>query len=408
MGAVWIYPRATLLSSFLFINQNAGILAKPSMIYNAYAIGSLKRIQTNGGSIPRTTNLVNLARFSVNTYKKIFLYILLIHISMSYKTDKAGNRLEYGKGKTKLIFPNVAVRNRYFQRIRGKSDRASDKKYAGKKKKSSRILNQRVRNAMSGMGTRIFRQIISDRVLSPINEKTHATVNFSTVNIVEQALEALQYYDPSTPATLLTADGSAGTFSRKFMFTSAVAGVTFKNNYQTDCNISAYIVKPKVDTSITPLTAYTNGMADIGDPGNTQLMTYPTDSIQFNYLWKIVKSKTMMLRAGQTMKLNYNIGEFIYNPSITDNHALTYQRKIGGCALFISVWGTLGHDIVSDQQGLLKSGVDFEYTTKYKIIYDSGVELKEIVISNLLPIFSTGNPVQTSKPIADNISYQVV
>lgn len=294
-------------------------------------------------------------------------------------------------------------------------------RYAGKKarvgarkslkaKTSIRKLSKQVQNLSKEMKSQrselIYHLRSTGRALSSVNQCTHYTPNANSINNYEAVLAQLRFFDSATPGTLVQADGSSGTYNRDYHFKSVYAAVTAYNNYQVPAKVTIYAVCSKDDTSIASITAYTNGLADVGNPSSTSPMVHLTDSPQFNELWKICSTKTKVLMPGQSLTSSYSVKDVFYNPSVTDSQTNTYQRKYKTFEFIVRVEGVYGHDTTNNEQGQLAAGVDVIYHAKYVVHYDAGGDLKYIYISDSASTFTNGGLV-SSKPVADNIGYSV-
>lgn len=232
----------------------------------------------------------------------------------------------------------------------------------------------------------------------------------NNVSNIEAVLAQLRYYDIATPDTLVQADGTTGTYRKDFNFNKSFHKIVIRNNYQVPCRVRAVIYKVKEDTSLTPPSCIINGLADVGNPSITSPLIYATDSEQLNEIWKSDESWSGILQPGSRKVITYSNKKFTYDPSITDNHALTYQRSFDGCYFSIRVEGVIGHDAVEDEEGTLQSGVDVQVDSSWEVLYPAGVNLKYIVVNDTSDSFTTGGAtggVVSQKPVADNLSYLI-
>ncbi len=215
-------------------------------------------------------------------------------------------------------------------------------------------------------------------------EKKVSSLNYVLINdiaLLELALANLRYYDPATPGTLTTAAAGTGTYARQFWIDSVHGSFRVRNNAITAAHCTLYIVVPRKDTSLSPTTTYTQGItdADAGqDYSATSALAYPTDSAEFNDLWRIVSSKTRYLRGGQSMNISYSKGGFKYDPATTDSHNLSYQAKYGAAAVLIRLTGDITHDSTAHSEiGTGNCLLDTMLDTTYKIRYDAGTKLND-------------------------------
>ncbi len=263
------------------------------------------------------------------------------------------------------------------------------------------------RLAEADMGTHIYRKRTTGRVLASESVVGNTDFSISTVTILEDALAGLKYYDPAAPGTLVTAAAATGTFQKDFYFPRIYAKLSARNNYQVPCNVKLYMCMPKRDTSISPKTAFTNGLTDVGGVSETSPLVYVTDSVEFQDLWKIVSTQSALLQPGDSLSISNSIKPFQYDPALVDNHNMTYQKKFGSMVVFVRIEGVLGHDSsVTTEQGTLQAGVDISTYLVAECRYPAGADIKQIVIADSADTF-TNSGVASSKPLADNQSYSL-
>lgn len=258
-------------------------------------------------------------------------------------------------------------------------------------------------------GERVYRQRRVDRLLT-LSENTLKAITKAgnSITITENALSNLTYYDPTTPTTLVTASGAVGTYSKTFNIKDVYTKIIIRNNYQVPAMVRVYGCIPKEDTSISPSTAYTSGLADMNNPNAENPLMHVTDSNIFNNLWRIDKSMKKLLNSGRQFTMKKYLGDYTYDPSLVDDHALTYQSKYKGYAWFVQVCGAIGHDgdALNDEQGILDCGIDMYVDTVVHVCYDAGKKMKTYVIDDDSATFTT-NGVVSNMPISNNQAYRI-
>lgn len=258
----------------------------------------------------------------------------------------------------------------------------------------------------SDQGVLTYRWRQTYRCLASVNSSSHTNVPVSLNGVLETILAQLRYYNPSVPGTLTQADGASGTFMKDFTFDKIYTSLICRNNYQVPAKVRVYLCKVKDDTSIEPTSAFSNGLADIGNPSSTSPLVYLTDSPQFTDLWKIENSEIAQLQPGEEMKMTYSIPTFQYDPSLVDSHNQAYQTRYHGCVIVVRVEGVLGHDTSVDQQGSLAAGVDIQLDRTFVVKYSAGADIEYLVVNDESDTFTNGG-VTSQKPIPDNIAYSV-
>lgn len=283
------------------------------------------------------------------------------------------------------------------------------KKQVKKNKPINKLKNQvkeLKRLANSNMGVLTYRVRNSVDLQVAVNAQASADYGYSSITSIETALAQLRYYNPSSPGTLVTADGTTGTYQKEFLITRQFGHIWVHNNYQVPVNVAIYSCRPKVDTSILPTTAWNNGLTDSSNVDNTNPLIYPTDSLQFSDLWKIEATKKVLLKPGRSIDCIMSDKNITYDPSFVDSHADTYQTHYKSGVFMVVISGVLGHDTVADQQGHLPAGVDIEVTQVFEIKYDAGAEVKYTYCVDNQDTFTNGGVI-SSYPVADNIGYSL-
>lgn len=255
-------------------------------------------------------------------------------------------------------------------------------------------------------GRLTYRQRATGRVLSSVNAQNYSSLSAFSTAFYEGVLAQLRYYDPAAPASLVTADGTTGTYMKDFQFEKSYLKLSLRNNYQSPCIVSVYMCRPKEDTDITPTQAFTQGLTDVGNPTNTSPLVYITDSPQFTDLWRIEKSAKRQLQPGETLDLSVNNKSFSYDPSLVDSHALLFQSRFQCMGIAIRVDGVLGHDTAVDEQGVLAAGVDWVLDRTAIVEYSAGADIEFIYVTDGSDTFTNGGVV-SQKPIPDNLGYSV-
>lgn len=260
----------------------------------------------------------------------------------------------------------------------------------------------------SDTGTLTYRLIDSGRTTwAAPNAQSMSIIDGSTISKIEVALAQLRYYDTSTsPPTLVTRDATAGTFQKEFLIDNSVSTLTLRCNSNVPSIVKVYLCVPKRDTSITPLSAITDGLTDMCNVSETNVCTYPTDSPLFNDLWKIVKSKSYVLKSGQQCTCSHSEKPFQYDPSLIDEHNLAYQRQYKGHVWLVVQQGTISHDSTTNTNvGIGGTLLDYTIKTKYVVKYSAGADIKYLYCD------STGLDTMAVQPITgvlnvpDNIGF---
>lgn len=320
----------------------------------------------------------------------------------SYGIDKAVKAHQRKKRGSQYASRNVTKTGRTKRR---------QKRPTGSRQSGASLKNQVTqlkRIAEADMGTHIERERTTGRVLAAVNAQDIKGFNAMSTSTIERALAKLEYYNISAPATLVVASGLTGTYMKDFYISRTYSKFTARNNYQVPCKIKVFVVRPRVDTAINALTAFTNGLTDSGNPLVTSPLVQLTDSQQFNELWRIEKSKSYELAPGEECVMSFAFKPFQYDPSLVDSQTGPYLRKYGACTFMVRLEGVLGHDSVeTSEQTTLQAGVDTMYETMVECKYAAGVDLYNVsVVNNADTTFTNAGRI-SAKPVVDNQSYSL-
>lgn len=286
---------------------------------------------------------------------------------------------------------------------------SKNKKVNDKLNKLSTALVELRKSEDASLGKMTWRQENSTSIAS-------ATYNYQATDIqqandistIESIIANLKYFNPSAPATLITADNASGTFQRNVWLKSLTTKLTMRNNFKTDCHVKVYLCKVKDDTSLNALTAWTNGLADGGNVlGVSARNNYPTDYSLFNDLYATKVLVNQYLSAGQSIECSHTEKDINYDPAVVDSHADLYQKTYKNYQFLILVNGTVMHDSANLAEiGFGKCGVDLVKKITAVVKYDAGINLSYVhVINSVNGFTTTGFGVQSLKPTSNNIAY---
>lgn len=300
----------------------------------------------------------------------------------------------------KIMYPSLPPAGSVYKKYKGSYKRPigpKNRTYLGKKgykKVGGKTLKKKVQ-ALTKMvnadnATHTHRYSATGKVLANYSQTGITSVDANTSALIETAVASLRYYDPSNPTVLTSAVGASGTYSRKFGIHNMHSKIVIRNNYRIPVKIKVMLVTPKVDTSITPETAFTTGLTKQLSPSATSTLVHFSDSDMFRELWSVVKSKSFELKNNKECSLSHSTSAFEYDPSLYDSHSLLYQKTAKACRWLIRIEGVLAHDsVVTTEQGLANCGVDFAVESKWVIKYDAGTNLNDVSLSDGYDTFTT-------------------
>lgn len=333
-----------------------------------------------------------------------------------YTAVKAAHSLALAHNLIQSYYPSMALTkadvNTLYKAVKG------SKSYAGAKNRLAGVrakpfpkqmksqIRELKRLAEADMGELIYRFRNTFTQRASVNSIDQGEYFSHTSDTLETVLSELRYYNPSSPTALVQADGASGSYQKDFLFTSVYHKLHVRNNYQVPVDVTIYKIRLKGDTSITPLTSFTNGLADVGNPGSSSPLVYLSDSEQFKELYTIEQSKSFRLSPGSTRTMSQSLKNLLYDPSARDSHTLTYQRAHRNMWFIVRVEGVVGHDSTLSEIGVLEAGVDILVDRTFRVKYPAGADIKWIVVNDSSDTFTNGGVV-SSKPVVDNQGYSV-
>jgi len=150
------------------------------------------------------------------------------------------------------------------------------------------------------------------------------------------------------------------------------------------CMARVYVLESKGDTSLNPITYFTSGLADQGNPSINNPMLYLSDSEMLKSNYKTIKCIKKLLPAGGQFTVSHGIKNIIYDTSQTDTHGSTFQRKYKSYAFCIRIEGVVSHQAnASGDVGTSDGKLCILKDTVAHIEYDSGSSgTKQIIVVN--------------------------
>jgi hypothetical protein len=232
-------------------------------------------------------------------------------------------------------------------------------------------------------------------------------LNDSTTN--EAALGNLRFFNPAVPGTLTSANAASGTFLRKYEFKYMKVDMTWRCASTNGGTVTAMIVLPKRNGDDTPLTTFTNGIADQGVGGalvKEQPSIWITDSAQFNEKYKIVKKIHKHLEPGQQLTLSYNTGCYRYDPTAFDDDPTSVRKDAKQVFMVASILG----DLVGEQGNPFtvtygQTSMQFMMSQQWKVEYDAGCPGIRDIVNQSLPGTTMTIQEFAKKPASAMVTY---
>lgn len=303
-------------------------------------------------------------------------------VSVAQLRGKLYTKLKNSKPASKAVARNRPNR-------KSKKTPKSQRKFANKK--TIQGLGQQVKEIRKMINVPLsthVRKLVDTptSIASLVGRCNHVVVEPVTPTKIETAMDSFRFFNPSAPATLITADYSSGTYMKDVKIKNIRSKLVFRLTNNTPAYLRVYLCKPKNDTALTPLSEYTAALADqvvTAGVDETDALLYITDMEKVRENWEIDCVIDKLLVNGQTEIATHNTGEFTYDPSATDGVVQAYQKRNKSFAWLIRVEGPLGHDTAAPNARTLLNveGMDYQHFTKYEFQYDSGgAQLNDISI----------------------------
>lgn len=310
----------------------------------------------------------------------------------------------------KNLYQTLPVVSTYRSRRRRLSRRKPIKK-RGKKLNVKREINKLKRQVVNVDGRAVldYRLISAGTVAVSQNVSTDQFLALNSLANLEDVLGQLRYFDPSSPATLVVSDFTAGTYFKEVMFVRCTLEMEIRSNYLTPTHVTAYDCRVRRDTASSPSSAFTQGDTDTSNKTFASVCLYPTDIPLVNDLWKLKKVYDGIIPAGGSRKVKIIINKsFKYDPSLSDSQNLQYQKTFMASGVYLRYHGALAHDTSLNEQGLQGAQIDYLIKRTWKVRYDGGADIKFIFIdddglttmANASQVCASGNPrVNITNPV---------
>lgn len=294
--------------------------------------------------------------------------------------------------------------------VRGPSRRGRVLIKAPRKKTSLKKQIKDLRQSMlSDQATHTHRRRDVLKVGCSVNQVSNSLTDSTATGTLEAAMANLRYYNPSAPATLVTADASTGTYTRQIHFKSIYEKLTIRNNYQIPAKVTVWSCVPRADTNTSPATFYSDAVSDQTiSLAITSPLLFPTDMKLVRDNWNLKTVFKGILEPGKQRVVKHQTKPFDYDPSNVDTHALAYQKKYGAHIFYIRVEGCIAHDSVNTgEYSTGQASIDTILDRKFVMTYDAGVNLDDFSEDNNATASFTNGGVVSNKPVSDNQSYSV-
>lgn len=235
---------------------------------------------------------------------------------------------------------------------------------------------------------------------------THLVVNNQGIN--NASVEFLNYFDAATNTFVQKNAADVGGQQTGIRFQAIIVTATVRNNRTVPAKLRVSLVKPKNDTSLAPLQAFTAGLTDIGGADPESVLTRHSDSKVYTDLWKNISGtyKDVTLLPGEQVILKANLGSFDYEPATADADPLQFRVQDKPCVFFIQIMGIISHDsVVSTEHAFGQASVDVAIETVRKITYAAGANIERVFYEDGQPAAFTNVATIAAQPVAANQNF---
>ncbi len=296
------------------------------------------------------------------------------------------------------------------------------KRRAVTNKRKSRYPRRRPRGKLARLSKKVRR--ISNLQSSTLGHFTHRSTSvslftsaqknadqqFYSMNSktqIEDVIDGLKWFDPTTPQTRISVDFTAGTYSKSIRFVRSYMHLKFRANYLIPVHYAIYHCRIKTATSQSPDALYTTGVPKHSS-GLTasDILIYPTDITEVTAIWSIKRIKQGLLQPGSEVHCRHGGAAFNYDPSITDAVSFENQPRFKSWGYFVNIYGVLSHEETADAPVLIGIGpaaLDVQIDRTWEVEYDAGTNFSFLHTAGAGgDNFGTGNAVNSNKAAAWN------
>lgn len=339
-----------------------------------------------------------------NPYRRRIQQLARVGAYATPLLSSAGTLLKYGNAANQMyrgyksMYPSAAPIQRV-QVVKQKQIKRPRKKQT--LKNQVKEIAKKVNNMTS---TLTYRYVDCTQAYTVANQAAYLNLVHSDSSFIELALAQTRFFDPSNPGTLIQGSGATGTYDRTYSIKNS-SMMVFRNNYQVPAEIRVYKYKCKTDTSIEAITAFTNGLADIGNPSAGSIVVYPSDVSQLRDLYTLKSTSIWKMKPGDERTFSINSKAFNYDPAEQDSQTQPYQKDFDTHFVLIRVQGPPSHDKTTPtQNGTIGAGVDILWKRVCTVKYNSGGPNLEFLVINDQLDTQTAGPV-VSQIVVDNQEY---
>lgn len=255
----------------------------------------------------------------------------------------------------------------------------------------------------TGLAVLTHRKLTLGTLSTIVGKQLTQSVVIQNQGAINDKLSAVSYFDSSTNTiVVIDASDSSTTYQRDYKFNYQGVKVKLTNTYTTPLTLDARLVRPKNDTSVTAISAYTAGLIDIGSPDASGLLTKISDSQVYNDLYTDIVRKKAVLQPGESLVLMTNLGPMDYQIQTAEADALQFRVANKPCQLMVRLQGPVGRDSVNlTELSYLPATVQYEIEAISKIEYQAGLSIRRVVLEevNIQPSFANAGTV-SAKPVA--------
>lgn len=218
---------------------------------------------------------------------------------------------------------------------------------------------------------------------------------------IEEPLAVLRMFNPADPGNYTTVNFTTGTQIKAVEIAAIEMSVLGRNNYNVPIKVSLHLCIPKVDTSETPLSAFTAGMADVStntlDASAVQVKLW--FSPQFRDLWSVKRTITRVVKPGEEIYMKHISPGFKYDPAFFDTHNLEYQKLLGGSAILMELEGRLAHDSTSGGVSTCPAKIDVISERNLTVKYEGGADIEYVIVSDAIQVPTISRLVNREEPV---------
>lgn len=221
--------------------------------------------------------------------------------------------------------------------------------------------------------------------VSAIGETGYTQIDNFAIGEVEDMVSALRFFDPSAPATLVTANTTLGNYNRDISIKGMESTLVLSTELTFPVEVEVYCCHPKAPLMSSPYDSVTSGLTAQGCSVHTSPLVYPQMSDTFRENWRVSKVVKKTLLPGTVLEVTISDKkEFSFNTQSIISGGDHSQPRIHTSWFLIRYVGRLARGPLDiDPVTIYRSKIVSYVKRKAIIQYDAGgVKLNDLQVTD--------------------------